>query len=284
MKNPPVAALTALCAALFLGSCQSGHQLSDSWSTLEYGDRFVVEYIGELRAQPAARMSDAPPADGFSSSNPPGILEAGSAKPPRQWVVHLELVQLTREAVDKLLPGAFTPGETLQGGKLNREQLEGTLQKMVEAEDAIPLSTPTVTCNGGEQAWVTMLQQNAFITGFGYKRALGALIADPEVGVFHSGLAVGLLPDQSPLAGETNLQFDLTLTDLLHLNTVTTEFPRATAPLSIQVPVFSEQVLRGEVNLEADEAAFLPYFYTTDDQLMMVFVTAEPIGKGQAPL
>jgi hypothetical protein len=280
MKNPSRTALPALCAAFFLSACQSSPNLSDSWSTVEIGDRFEVSYSGELRAQPSARMGGMPPADGLQS----GILDAGMAKPPQQWVVHLELVQMSRAAVDKLLPGAFPPGGPIEGGRLNRTEFQHAFDAMIEAKDAVNLSSPTVLCNGGEHAWVTMLQQNAFINGFEYKRALGALIADPEVGVFHSGLAVGLLPSQSAFANKALLKFDLTLTDLLEMDTITAEFPRETAPLSLQVPVFSEQTLSGEVHLAADEAAFLPYFYTTDDQLMMIFITAESVGEVQKQL
>ncbi len=281
MKKPSWNAPLALAATLLLGACQSGPALSDSWSTLEYDGRFEVEYAGELRAQPAARMAEMPPADGLTGGHPSGILDAGTKQPPKQWVVHLELVQMSIHAVNKLLPGAFVPGEAILGGKVSKADFEAAFEAMTEAEDAISLSSPTVLCNGGEQAWVTMLQQNAFINGFEYKRALGSVIADPEVGVFHSGLAVGLLPDQSAFANQTLVKFDLTLTDLLDMDTITAEFPRATAPLSLQVPVFSEQIIRGEVNLHADEAAFLPYFYTTDDQLMVVFLTAEPVGKSR---
>ncbi len=284
MKIPSRTALPALCAALFLSACQSGPQLSDTWSSLEYGGRFEVEYEGGLWAQPSGRMGQMAPAKGLPAGSPTGILEAASTKPPQQWVVHLELVQMPREAVNKLLPGAFPFGEEILGGKVAKVEFEETLRAMTEAGDAVSLSSPTIVSNGGEQAWVTMLQQNAFISGFGYMFVPGGVLADPEVDVFHSGIAVGLLPNQSAFTDQAEVQFDLTLTDLLEMDTITAEWPQTFASLSIQVPVFSEQSLRGTVHISADEAAFLPYFVTADNQLMMVFLTAESVGKAQKPL
>ncbi len=279
-KSPQI----AYCAALLLASCQSGPQLSDSWSTLEVSSQFDVEYIGELRAQPAARMMSVEPPKGLGLGHPSGILDAGMAKPPQQWAVHLELVQMSIQALNKLLPGAFPGGGPVQGGKVKQAEFRQALEAMTLAQDGIQLSSPSVLCNGGEHAWMTMLQQSAFLNGFEYKRGLGSLVVDPEVSVFHSGLAVGLLPDQSAIAGEASLEFDITMTDLLKMNEVKASFPNQAGPLGIQVPVYSQQVLKGSVHLAADEVAYLPYLYTNEGEMMMVFLHVESVGGVQIGL
>lgn len=285
MRNPSLTALSALCAALFLGSCQSGPQLSDTWSALEFHSPFEVEYSGELRAHPLSDGDGSGPFQAVKGEQAGGILDAGMSKPPQQFVIRAWLYQMSDPAVQRLLPNALPGGSpNLRGGKINREKFDLTLEAMTEAGDGQNVSTPSIICNEAEQAWVTLVQQTAYLEGFTYKRAPNTVIADPEVGVFHSGIALGAIPAHSALAGEASIEFNLTMSDLLDMETVTAEFPRNTAPLSMQVPVFSQQNLRGQVNLAPDEVAFLPYFYTTDGQRLMIFLSIEAIGEGQEQL
>jgi hypothetical protein len=286
---------------LSLAGCQSSSRLSDKWQALPVQQHFEVDYQGGILAgNGPAELPLAADLDfyaGISTSSAAGPLkeqETGGVDPARVWTIHPHIVKLSLAAARRWLPGALDG----LAGYLPRAEFESSLAAMVQTGDARIFSGSKMTAYEQSRVRLTVLSQQAFIHSFGLERNSKVLIADPKVEVFNGGIVLDITPSsltgivQSEAAGaktaeadpgEVKLDFSFDLNELLAMQEVHSSFPSFGSALTMQVPVFVTQSLRGSFALQANQTVHLPAIHTADDQVLLIFLDAQYSGSHPIP-
>lgn len=250
-------------------ACQStAPQLSDSWGALPVLDRVEIEYRGSLRC-----------------SNDAGLkipefeyVDVKEGKTPPAWMIQVGVFDTSQQGVHRLIGNsAMTANNQLSGGVVALEEMQRTLGAMVDAGDATLVNEPRLVVFEGSRASMTVANQTAFVDHFDLERTSSASLMDPEIGVFMSGLLIDMVPQGRNGDGKLELEFRLTLSELLEMNEVESRAPISGSSLTLQVPVFMRQDLNGLLTLADDEAIVLPVLYGEGNQRLLIVVHAKSV-------
>jgi len=257
---------TPLAVSLLgLASCQQNEPLADTWGALPILDRVEVEYFGTLNTQ-AADGLEIPEFDALNLSDE-------ELRNTPQWMVQTRMISLKERAVARLLGGSsMLEGDALSGGVVDAQLAEEVIDALIEAGDGTEVNAPRVLVMEGQRGTLTILNQVAYVEHFNFARTPTSLIGDPEIEVFGSGI----LLDVRPLGYDENelglLSFSLTWSELLEMSEVEGSFPYGASPVTIQVPVYARQDLKGQLRSDTGQAVLLPVLYGADEQCVLIVV------------
>ena len=252
-------------------ACQSTTpQLSDDWGALPILDRVEIEYRGSLRvsADDAMKIPD------FEQ---PFVEDLESAP---AWQVRAGFIQLSSTAVARLVGNSLmTEGQKWGAGIVDLKQMQQTVGSLIDAGDGVMISDPDMLVAEGTRATLTIANQTAFIDYFDFQPTPGAILMDPEIGVFMDGL----LLDVSPLGigedGRAQIEVGVTLSELFEMQEIESEYPVDGQSITLQVPVFMRQDLHGRVSMGPEQAVVLPVLYGDGDRRMLVILRVDLVDE-----
>ena len=249
-------------------ACQTtAPELSDSWGALPVLDRVEIEYRGSVRTTGDAGLK----IPEFE------YIDVSERTTPPAWMIQVGVFETTQQGVHRLIgESAMTENNQLSGGVVSLEQMQRTLGAMVDANDATLVNEPRLVVYEGTRASMTVANQTAFIDHFNFERTPSAALMDPEIGVFMSGLLIDMVPQGRNADGKLELDFRLTLSELIEMNEVESSYPLGVA-FTIQVPVFMRQDLNGLLTMSEDQAVVLPVLYCEGDQRLLIVVHAKSV-------
>jgi hypothetical protein len=250
-------------------ACQSTTpELSDSWGALPVLDRVEIEYRGSLRTTGDAGLK----IPEFE------YVDVSAGTTPPAWMIQVSVFDTSQQGVHRLIgESAMTENNQLSGGVVSLEEMKRTLGAMVDAGDAALINEPRLVVFEGSRASMTVANQTAFIDHFDFERTPTSILMDPEIGVFMSGLLIDMVPQGRNDDGKLELEFHLTLSELIEMNEVESSYPFGGAPLTIQVPVFMRQDLNGLLTMSEDQAVVLPVLYAEGNRRLLIVVHAKSV-------
>jgi hypothetical protein len=260
-----------LCALLFAAaaSCRTTPELS-ALEPLAVGAALEVEYESSV-----AYAGD------FTAAEEPWSGLAEPAPGSHAIDVLVEIVSLPRAAAERLFDGA--PRE-LGGWRVERQGAETRLAELVDSGIAESVADSRMCVFAGQSAFISVLNQIAFISSFEVEKSADTLIADPVVGVLQDGILACLRPTRAT-DGTLSLALELSMTDVeLPIQDAEVRIPGSVHPVTLQLPIASRQVLRTTFGLTPGECAVLSGLAPADPgRRLLAFVTAEPLVPGAAP-
>jgi hypothetical protein len=250
-------------------ACQSTTpELSDSWGALPVLDRVEIEYRGSLRTTGDAGLK----IPEFE------YVDVSAGTTPPAWMIQVSVFDTSQQGVHRLIgESAMTENNQLSGGVVSLEEMQRTLGAMVDAGDAALINEPRLVVFEGSRASMTVANQTAFIDHFDFERTPTSILMDPEIGVFMSGLLIDMVPQGRNDDGKLELEFHLTLSELIEMNEVESSYPLGGGSLTIQVPVFMRQDLNGLLTMSKDQAVVLPVLYAEGNRRLLIVVHAKSV-------
>jgi hypothetical protein len=249
-------------------ACQSAApDLSDSWGALPVLDRVEIEYRGSLRTTGDAGLK----IPEFE------YVDVSEGTTPPAWMIQVGVFETTTQGVHRLIgDSAMTENNQLSGGVVSLEEMQRTLGAMVDAGDSTLVNEPRLVVYEGSRASMTVANQTAFIDHFDFEPTPSSILMDPEIGVFMSGLLIDMVPQGRNADGKLELEFHLTLSELIEMNEVESSYPLGVS-FTMQVPVFMRQDLRGLLTMSEDQAVVLPVLYGEGNQRLLIVVHAKSV-------
>lgn len=255
-------------------ACQSTTQTTESWNPLPVLDRIEVEYRGSLRVSADDGMK-IPEFDSF---------DVESADAPDTWQISVGVLETNAVVVRSLIgESVMTEGNSWGAGVVPLAALQESLGEVLATGAGTELSSPKLLVFTGQRATMTIANQTAFIDHFDFEPTPHSVLMDPEIGVFMDGFLMDVVPHGEDEDGHAQLEFRLTLAELVQMKEIESDYPLQGQSITIQVPVFMRQDLSGQLAMKPDQAVVLPVLYGDGLRRLLVVVRIEKVEGVQGP-
>jgi hypothetical protein len=250
----------AALACVFAAACSAPPATSPDFLPLTPVDSHEVHYAGQL----------SPEGVSFATQTPEAPQEGSRAR----FEVSCHVFELDRELVPSLV-AADAPW--LRADSVPREEAE-VLFAELDGTNASTVTSMKLLQHEGQRGTLATTNQTAFVKSFELAASGAVFMADPEVGIGHEGLWMGVSVDDADASGACTLDLELRLAELQRpIQTATGRMPGTDQEMTIQLPLFATQSLTTRAGIQADQALLIGPVPAFDDENALLFlVTVEP--------
>ena len=203
---------------------------------------------------------------------------------PDTWQIRVGVLETQAPVVHSLIgESVMAEGDSWGAGVVPLAALQASLGEVLSTGAGVEISSPKLLVFTGQRATMTIANQMAFIDHFEFEPSPLSVLMDPEIGVFMDGFLMDVVPHGEDEQGRAQLEFRLTLAELVEMQEIESDYPLQGQSITMQVPVFMRQDLSGQLAMKADQAVVLPVLYGDDLRRILVVVQIEKVEGVQGP-